>query len=396
MLNKIILSIMTTIVFAGSALAGNLNLKIYNPGANAIFPVTSTLVYGDRDAVLIDAQFQKKYALELIKEIKATGKNLKLIYISHSDPDFYFGLAEIKKAFPNADIVSTAQTAYLIETSKDSKLAIWGPQLKEDAPAEIIIPKAIAELPLLEGHKLDIIQSKEDPAHSFVWIPSIKTVVGGISVGEGAHLWMADTKDYKALDLWIAQINKMKALQPQKVIPAHFNKLDESPAVLDFMESYLTDYKNAALSSSSGVELVNKMMVKYPQLAGKESLEMGAKVFKGEMEWDLKSSYPAIGNHVLVDFGGGFVFDLDFVNNKQMRFTGKSERTKNLSEQVDYTAVEVSKNVFMVYWTEPETKTNVVHVQNWNTGVVYTNIANPDGSFNHFKGTMKLADHFGG
>jgi glyoxylase-like metal-dependent hydrolase (beta-lactamase superfamily II) len=383
---------MATITFAESALAGNLNVKIYNPGPNSIFPVTSTLVYGDKDAILIDAQFQKKYVLELIKEIKATGKNLKMIYISHSDPDFYFGLDEIKKTFPNADIVSTAQTAYLIEASKDQKLAVWGPQLKEDAPSEIIVPKAITELPPLEGHKLEIIQSKEDPAHSFVWIPSIRTVAGGISVAEGAHLWMADTKDYKTLDLWIAQIDKMKSLQPQKVIPAHFIKLDESPVVLDLVKSYLIDYKNAALSSSNAADLAKKMMTKYPQLAGKESLEMGAKVFKGEMEWDVKSPYPAIDNHVLVDFGNGFVFDLDFMNNKQMRFTGKSESTKNLSDLVDYTAVEVSKNVFMVYWTEMKTKTNVVHVQNWNTGVVYTNIANPDGSFNHFKGTMKLAD----
>ncbi len=245
MANKIISLIMATLIFTGTALADNLHLKIYNPGAGAIFPVTSTLVYGDRDAILIDAQFQKKYALELIKEIKATGKNLKLIYISHSDPDFYFGLDEIKKAFPNADIVSTAQTAYLIEASKDSKLAVWTTQLKDDAPSQIIIPRAITELPLLEGHKLEIIRSKNDPAHSFVWIPSIKTVLGGISVGEGAHIWMADTKGYKALELWIAQINKMKSLQPRKVVPAHFIKLDDAPEVLNFMGNYLADYKKS-------------------------------------------------------------------------------------------------------------------------------------------------------
>ncbi len=147
------------------------------------------------------------------------------------------------------------------------------------------------------------------------------------------------------------------------------------------------------MSSSNGKELANKMIEKYPQLADRSSLEMGAKVFKGEMEWKLKSPYLAIDNHVLVDFGGGFVFDLDFVDNKQMRFTGKSESTKKLSELVAYTAIEVSKNVFMVYWTEAKTsKANVVHVQNWNTGEVYTNIANRDGSFYHFKGTMKLVN----
>jgi len=46
----------------------------------------------------------------------------------------------------------------------------------------------------------------------------------------------------------------------------------------------------------------------------------------------------------------------------------------------------------MVYWSEASTKANVVHVQNWNTHEVYTNIANPDGSFIHLKGTLKIKD----
>lgn len=54
--------------------AGNLKIKVYNPGPKAIFPITSTIIYGDKDAVLIDAQFQKQYAEQLVKEIKATGK----------------------------------------------------------------------------------------------------------------------------------------------------------------------------------------------------------------------------------------------------------------------------------------------------------------------------------
>lgn len=45
----------------------------------------------------------------------------------------------------------------------------------------------------------------------------------------------------------------------------------------------------------------------------------------------------------------------------------------------------------MVYWSEPQTtNANVVHVQNWNTGVAYTNISNPDQQFIHLKGMIKL------
>lgn len=384
-ITTILLSIMTTIALSNSALAGNLKIKVYNPGTKAIFPVTSTIIYGDKDAVLIDAQFQKQYALELIKEIKALGKDLKFIYISHSDPDYYFGLDEIKKAFPKAEIVSTAQTAYLIEASKDGKLQVWGSQLKGDAPSEIIIPKAIKALPDLEGNKLEIVQTPTDPAHSFVWIPSLKTIVGGISVSIGAHLWMADTKDNAAIEQWIAQIEKMKSLHPESVVPSHFAALDESPKVLDFVENYLKDYNEAAKTSNNAAAITEKMEAKYPQLPGKVSLELGAKVFKGEMAWDVKSPYPAIGRKVEVNFGD-MQFVLDYKDNKTMSFSG----TGNAKDTVQYTAVEVAQNVFMVYWSEPVLKAMVTHIQDYNKGIVYTNIAYPNGEFLHLKGTLKL------
>ena len=246
----------TVLTFTTSTFAGDLKVKIFNSGKNAIFPVTSTIIYGEKDAILIDAQFQKQYVLKLIEEIKATGKNLVAVYISHSDPDYYFGLDEIKKAFPNAKIVSTAQTAYLISASKDEKLAIWKGQLKSDAPREIIVPEAVSTLPDLEGNKIEIITTKNDPAHSFLWIPSLKTILGGISVNiEGSHIWMADTKNVAAIDAWIAQLDKLQSLHPEKVIPPHFIDFNESPKSLDFTKKYLVDYKNAAAKSKSGTEL---------------------------------------------------------------------------------------------------------------------------------------------
>jgi glyoxylase-like metal-dependent hydrolase (beta-lactamase superfamily II) len=100
MLKKKLLSLAALLGFMSVLLAGNLKVKVYNPGSKAIFSVTSTIIYGDKDAMLVDGQFQKQYAEELVKQIKATGKNLKTVFISHSDPDFYFGLDVIKKHFP--------------------------------------------------------------------------------------------------------------------------------------------------------------------------------------------------------------------------------------------------------------------------------------------------------
>jgi phosphoribosyl 1,2-cyclic phosphodiesterase len=389
MLKKKLLSLMILLGFTGLVLAGNLKIKVYNPGTKAIFPITSTLIYGDKDAILVDAQFQKQYAEQLVKEIKATGKNLKLVFISHSDPDFYFGLDVIKKAFPNVKIISTAQTAYLISASKDDKLAVWNPQLKADAPSEVFIPEAVTSIPDLEGNKIEIKQNPDDSAHSFLWIPSLKTVVGGISISVDSHIWMADTQNKEAIDQWIGQIDAMKALQPQQVVPSHFAKLNLDPQSLDFVKGYLENYKKAVTENKTSDAIVKYMISQYPDLPGKDELEMGVKVFLGEMNWDLRSPYPAIGRKVQVDFGKG-KFVLDYKDNKTMSFTGTDAAFKGLTDTVQYTVTEVAKNVFMVYWHEPKTEENVTHVQDYNKHVIYTNIAGKDGSFNHFKVPFKI------
>ncbi|ANF49849.1 MBL fold hydrolase [Chryseobacterium glaciei] len=389
MLGKKLLSLIILLGFVSIVFAGNLKIKVYNPGSKAIFPITSTIIYGDKDAILIDAQFQKKYAEELVKEIKATGKNLKTVFISHSDPDFYFGLDVIKKAFPNVRIISTAQTAYLISASKDDKLGVWKPQLKEDSPSEIIIPEAVNSILDLEGNKIEIKQNPDDSAHSFLWIPSLKTVVGGISVSVDSHLWMADTQNQKAIDQWIGQIDAMKALNPTQVVPSHFAKLTLSPNSLDFVKNYLENYKKAVTENKTSEAIVNFMVNKYPSLPGKDELVMGVKVFLGEMNWDLRSPYPAIGRKVEVNFGTA-QFILDFKDNKTMSFVGTKGEVKGLSDTVEYTATEIAKNVFMVYWYEPKVGVNVVNIQDYNKNVIYSNILKADGSSDHPKGTLKI------
>ncbi|VDY35492.1 Arsenate reductase and related proteins, glutaredoxin family [Morganella morganii] len=151
--------------------AAPLSLEVYNPGEKSIFPVSSEIISGKNEVVLIDAQFQKDDAQVLADKIRATGKTLTTIYISHSDPDFYFGLDELKKAFPQAKIVATPQTVALIKESKDGKLAYWGPVLKENAPQSIIVPEPLeGNRIMLEGESI-LIEGLNSPApeRSYVW-----------------------------------------------------------------------------------------------------------------------------------------------------------------------------------------------------------------------------------
>ncbi len=379
--------------FALTGFAKGLQLKVYNPGPKAIFPVTSTIVYGKKDAALVNAQFQKQYAEEVVKEIKGLKKNLKYVFVSYNDPDYYFGLDVIRKAFPDVQILSTAQTAYLIEASKDSKLGVWKNQLGADAPDTLFVPQPVDSLPAIEGNDLQIKYNKDDSAHPFVWIPSLRTVVGASSVAQKGHPWMADTQGDKGIERWQNVISTIKQLNPTTVIPSHFIiSSNYQPAILDTISKYLADYRQAAAKSHNADELISAMEKLYPQMPGKDNLVFGAKVFKGEQEWKIFNPYPPIGRAIKVDFGA-FAFRNSFKDAHHMTFLGLNGGYKGVTDSVLPTVVEVAPNVFMLYWSEPNsTKSNVVHVQNYNTGTVWTNIAAPDGKFYNMQGKLSVIE----
>ncbi|MDR2334800.1 MAG: MBL fold metallo-hydrolase [Burkholderiaceae bacterium] len=271
--------------------AAPLHLQVYNPGKQSMFAVSSELVTGAREAILIDAQFQKNDAQKLVDMVKASGKKLTTIYISHSDPDFYFGLDTLQAAFPQARIVATPQTVAAINASKDGKLAFWGPQLKDNAPRKVVVPEVLnSDHLLLEGKRLEIKGLKgPQPDRSYVWIPSLKAVVGGVVVSANGHVWMADTQTPESRAEWQQTLTDITALQPRTVVPGHYQLKDgKAPKGLEsvrFTSDYLSQFERAAARARNSQELVAAMKQQYPGLPGDGGLELGAKVVKGEMKW---------------------------------------------------------------------------------------------------------------
>lgn len=271
-----------------SAAEAALQLEVYNPGDKAIFPVSSEIVSGRNEAVLIDAQFQRNDAEAVVQKIKASGKKLSTVYISHSDPDFYFGLDVIKAAFPDAKIVATPQTVAAIKASMDGKLSYWTPILKDNAPKALILPEPLeGDTILLEGRKLEVKGLKSaSPARSYVWIPSLKTVAGGVPVFNNTHVWIADTQTPASRQAWRKTLDSIAAQKPATVVPGHY--LGEAPKGLEavkFTAGYLETFEREAAKAKDSAELIAAMKKRYPSLGQQSSLELGAKVIKGEMKW---------------------------------------------------------------------------------------------------------------
>ncbi|AXI83794.1 MBL fold metallo-hydrolase [Xylella taiwanensis] len=265
-----------------------LNIEVFNLGEHSTFAVSSVLVTGTKDAVLIDTQFSAADARQLVEKIKASGKRLMTIYISHGDPDYYFGLDIVHAAFPEAQLLATPQTIAHIQATKDAKLKLWGPQLGQNAPKQILIPKALeGDQLMLEGQALRIIGlDRPTPDHTFVWIPSIRTIAGGILVTDAQHVWMADTQTPQSHLDWLAMLDRIKSLDPKVVVPGHFlpgASLDGRSVT--FTADYIRAFDEETAKAKDAAALIAAMQRRYPGLGGEKSLEISAKVAKGEMEW---------------------------------------------------------------------------------------------------------------
>src|SRR5580704_11404042 len=70
---------------------------------------SATLIYGERDAVLVDTFMTVEQCNGLADAVVASGKSLKTIYVTHGHPDHFFGLKVLQDRFPNMQVLATPQ-----------------------------------------------------------------------------------------------------------------------------------------------------------------------------------------------------------------------------------------------------------------------------------------------
>lgn len=277
--------ILMLVLASSAALAEPLHLDTYNPQEKGIFPVSSTLVSGPKEAILFDAQFSVKDGEKLVDMIKASKKELKEIVITSCDPDFYFGLEPIVKAFPEVSVVATPKVVEHIRTTKDAKLKYWAPQMKEDAPKELIVPQVTTKTQFtIDGETIEL--HHHDHYAAYVWIPANKAILGGTGIASGIHVWTADTQTPESRESWRHILHEMQNLKPKLVIPGHY--FGEQPAgdqAIVFTSGYLKNFEKVLKDNHHSTGVIKAMKSFYPQLADESSLELGAKVNTGELKW---------------------------------------------------------------------------------------------------------------
>jgi glyoxylase-like metal-dependent hydrolase (beta-lactamase superfamily II) len=279
------LSVVTT--DAAAQATPPLTVQVYNADGGS-FHVNAVLVAGKTDAVLLDTGFTRADALRIAAMVLDSKKTLKTIYISQADPDYYFGIEVIKQYFPQAKVVTTAPTLKKIEATLATKLQVWSPRMGANAPKSVPLPEVMAGNTIsLEGQTLEV-RGLEDslPHRSYVWIPSIKTIAGGVNVYAGLHLWTADAQSPQERADWAKKLGTMAALQPSAVIPGHsLPGQKHDAAQLAWSQAYLARFEQELPKATNSAALIDAMKKAYPDAGLGIALDIGAKVNKGEMKW---------------------------------------------------------------------------------------------------------------
>lgn len=258
-------------------------------GENGFFRAP-VLLSGARDAVLIDAGFTLSDGQAIAEAIKGSGKQLTTIYISQSDPDYYFGLAPIKSAFPEARIIAAPATLAAIQGNVEKKLAVWGPQLKANGPqtlADIVMPEPFDGQALtLEGHDIEVINATDLANRRYLWVPSLNAIIGGVLVFADVHAWTADTAGAEGRAAWVRNLDAMLARNSSVVVPGHMKPATVTDAsAIRYTRDYLLAFEEELGKATDSAALIAAMTARYPDAGMGVALQIGAKVAKGEMEW---------------------------------------------------------------------------------------------------------------
>jgi len=111
--------------------------------------MAATLIYGARDAVLVDAFMTVTQANALADWVAARDRNLKTIYITHGHGDHWFGVATLLERFPNAKAVATPNAVRVMRqnASPQALEGVWKKAFPGQIPDRLVIAEELDGLP---------------------------------------------------------------------------------------------------------------------------------------------------------------------------------------------------------------------------------------------------------
>jgi len=248
-------------------------------------PISSTLIYGERDAVLVDAFITVEQTDALVDWLAASGKNLTTIYATHGHGDHSFGAGTVLERFPSARFVATPEVVQKMrqQASPQSLASFWNPRFPGQISDRLVIAEELTENVIdLEGHDLVAVPlgHTDTDNTTCLHVPSTGLVVAGDAAYNGVHLYLAESNPQTRRE-WIAALDTIEALKPRAVIAGHKRPGNgDSPKIIEETRQYIRDFDGVATSTTTARELYDKMVELYPDRVNPGALWTSARAIK--------------------------------------------------------------------------------------------------------------------
>ena len=239
-------------------------------------------VVGPTEILLWDAQFHLADAKRLADQIASSGKHLKAIVISHPDGDHYDGAGAILERFPGTPVYMTAMALEIYNKTSAESFQKAKTRTPDLFPNSLVAAQALPSNHLtVDGEDVEVVPDLQGDMHtnsnSFLWIPSLRAILAGDIVFSGVHVYLSSSTE-SSRAAWRESIKRMSDLHPRVVVAGHIKDVaaKDSPDLLKFMDSYLSDFDTLRMQSPDAQALFMAMSKKYPDLAIPRFLQASA------------------------------------------------------------------------------------------------------------------------
>ena len=233
-------------------------------------PMTATLIYGERDAVLVDTFITVGQGDFLVDWIKGSGKNLTTIYITHGHGDHFFNIAQIQDQFPNAKAVATPGTLAHMkqQVSPEQINGFWNLRFPGQIPERLRIADELKRHSFeLEGNQLVAVElgHTDTDDSTCLHVPSIGLVVAGDGAYNGVHQMLVESREQGRQD-WLSALDIIESLKPRTVIAGHKRPGNEDdPRIIEESRQYIRDFGRLDGATKTAQELYDEMLKLYPR-----------------------------------------------------------------------------------------------------------------------------------
>jgi glyoxylase-like metal-dependent hydrolase (beta-lactamase superfamily II) len=248
-------------------------------------PISSTLIFGERDAVLVDTAITVEQNQKIADWVANTGKNLTTIYATHGHGDHFFGVNTIQKRFPKARFAARREVIDVMRMQASAGVveAYWAPRFPGQIDSTLVIADELkGGVFELEGQQLvSVSLGHTDTDHTTcLHVPSIDLAVCGDALYNDVHLHLGES-DADGRKDWIAALDTIESLRPVAAIAGHKRPgAPDTPENIEATRKYIRDFGRIASQTKIARELYDEMLAIYPNRVNPAVLWLSAKAVK--------------------------------------------------------------------------------------------------------------------